>query len=439
MTDDYFELTELHVRPDAQGGGLGEGLLRALLAGTDRRHVLLSTPEHGPRPAGRAWRLYRRLGFRDVLRDHLFTGDARPFAVLGRELPLPPSDGRHARRTSRPAVAGDSSRRTPTTATWCRRVPGFAAWWLCCGRSAAKPPCCNRRPAPPGPVRALGTAVGTMRPVPFPLATSRPALRRALTLALALLVAFTALSGCARVRAALAVQPDDTVNGEIVVATPETGPDDPGPVISVPEEIADDVDVSAYRQEGYTGSLLRFSGLTFDQLGRLSAAAGPAGEKVQFSLRRAGNRLLVNGKADLTTVPVDKADFQLKITTSGEVLETNGDADGGHGELDVRRGQGRRRQRRHRGRRPERPVRRELDAARDDARRARLRRGGAARPPHPQPAGPPAVLTRVRPGSSPAPRARGATPAPPSPSNGSACRSAAPARPRPAGRRTAPR
>jgi len=124
---------------------------------------------------------------------------------------------------------------------------------------------------------------------------------RALALALALLVVFTALSGCARVRAALAVQPDDTVNGEIVVATPETGPDDPGPAISVPEEIADDVDVSAYRQEGYTGSLLRFSGLTFDQLSRLSAAAGPAGERVQFSLRRAGNRLLVSWKSALST------------------------------------------------------------------------------------------------------------------------------------------
>ena len=131
---------------------------------------------------------------------------------------------------------------------------------------------------------------------------------RALALALALLVVFTALSGCARA---------------------ETGPDDPGPAISVPEEIADDVDVSAYRQEGYTGSLLRFSGLTFDQLSRLSAAAGPAGERVQFSVRRAGNRLLVTGKADLTTVPVDKADFQLKITTTGEVLDTNGDADAG--------------------------------------------------------------------------------------------------------------
>jgi LppM domain len=87
--------------------------------------------------------------------------------------------------------------------------------------------------------------------------------------------------------------------------------------------------VSAYRQEGYTGWLMRFSGLTFDQLGQLSAAAGPNGQKVQFALRRAGNRLIVSGKVDLTTVPVDKADFQLKITTSGEVLETNGDADGG--------------------------------------------------------------------------------------------------------------
>lgn len=85
---DYFELTELHVRPDAQGGGLGEGLLRALLVGTDRARVLLSTPEYGPRSPGRAWQLYRRMGFRDVLREHRFSGDSRPFAVLGRELPL---------------------------------------------------------------------------------------------------------------------------------------------------------------------------------------------------------------------------------------------------------------------------------------------------------------------------------------------------------------
>jgi ribosomal protein S18 acetylase RimI-like enzyme len=104
-TDDYFELTELHVLPDAQGGGLGEGLLRALLEGVPNRNVLLSTPEHGPRPPGRAWRLYRRMGFRDVLRDHLFTGDARPFAVLGRELPLPAA-ARHPSDPSRNGTAG---------------------------------------------------------------------------------------------------------------------------------------------------------------------------------------------------------------------------------------------------------------------------------------------------------------------------------------------
>lgn len=81
---DYFELTELHVRPDAQGRGLGEQLLRGLMSRTTSGTVLLSTPE-GP---SRAWKLYRRLGFQDVLRHYTFTGDPRPFAVLGRPLPL---------------------------------------------------------------------------------------------------------------------------------------------------------------------------------------------------------------------------------------------------------------------------------------------------------------------------------------------------------------
>jgi ribosomal protein S18 acetylase RimI-like enzyme len=81
---DYFELTELHVRPDSQGGGLGEEILRRLLEGAPGSKVLLSTPE-GPT---RAWKLYRRVGFTDVLRNYRFSGDPRPFAVLGRPLPL---------------------------------------------------------------------------------------------------------------------------------------------------------------------------------------------------------------------------------------------------------------------------------------------------------------------------------------------------------------
>lgn len=84
---DYFELTELHVHPDAQGHRIGEALLLRLLADRPERTVLLSTPEV-PEEDNRAWRLYRRLGFRDVVRRFVFTGDARPFAVLGRELPV---------------------------------------------------------------------------------------------------------------------------------------------------------------------------------------------------------------------------------------------------------------------------------------------------------------------------------------------------------------
>ncbi|HEY0452921.1 GNAT family N-acetyltransferase [Actinophytocola sp.] len=82
--DDYFELTEVHVRPAGQGRGVGEDLLRRLLAEVRASKVLLSTPE-GP---SRAWRLYYRMGFTDVLRHYRFTGDPRPFGVLGRTLPL---------------------------------------------------------------------------------------------------------------------------------------------------------------------------------------------------------------------------------------------------------------------------------------------------------------------------------------------------------------
>jgi ribosomal protein S18 acetylase RimI-like enzyme len=83
----YFELTELHISPRAQGRGLGEALARRLLSERSEANVLLSTPETNGE-ANRAWRLYRRLGFIDVIRGYHFTGDPRAFAILGRKLPL---------------------------------------------------------------------------------------------------------------------------------------------------------------------------------------------------------------------------------------------------------------------------------------------------------------------------------------------------------------
>lgn len=87
LMSNYFELTELHIDPRAQGQGLGEALARRLLSDRPEANVLLSTPEMSGE-TNRAWRLYRRLGFTDVIRGYHFSGDPRPFAILGRALPL---------------------------------------------------------------------------------------------------------------------------------------------------------------------------------------------------------------------------------------------------------------------------------------------------------------------------------------------------------------
>ena len=87
LMSSYFELTELHIHPRAQGRGLGEALTRRLLADRGEANVLLSTPEIIGE-ANRAWRLYRRLGFTDIIRGYHFAGDPRAFAILGRTLPL---------------------------------------------------------------------------------------------------------------------------------------------------------------------------------------------------------------------------------------------------------------------------------------------------------------------------------------------------------------
>jgi ribosomal protein S18 acetylase RimI-like enzyme len=84
---DCFEVVELHVHPAAQGHGFGAAQLRALLTMASGKTALLSTPEADEQKS-RAWRLYRRFGFVDVLRNFQFPGDDRPFAILGRTLPV---------------------------------------------------------------------------------------------------------------------------------------------------------------------------------------------------------------------------------------------------------------------------------------------------------------------------------------------------------------
>lgn len=83
----YFEVAEIQVRPGRQGNGLGRRLISELLWNAPAPRALLSTPEVEGEANG-AFGLYRSLGFTDVLRQFRYPGDDRPFAVLGRELPL---------------------------------------------------------------------------------------------------------------------------------------------------------------------------------------------------------------------------------------------------------------------------------------------------------------------------------------------------------------
>jgi ribosomal protein S18 acetylase RimI-like enzyme len=89
--DDSFEVAELHVHPEYQQRGHGTSLLYRLTAQRPERTAVLSTMDS----ESPARRLYRSLGFADLLTGYRFSGGNEAYAVMGAALPLsrprPPS------------------------------------------------------------------------------------------------------------------------------------------------------------------------------------------------------------------------------------------------------------------------------------------------------------------------------------------------------------
>jgi ribosomal protein S18 acetylase RimI-like enzyme len=85
--DDSFEIAELHVLPSCQGQGIGRSLLLSLANGRLERTAVLSTAD----APTKARRLYRGVGFTDLLTDFRFSGGEPPYAVMGAVLPLSPA------------------------------------------------------------------------------------------------------------------------------------------------------------------------------------------------------------------------------------------------------------------------------------------------------------------------------------------------------------
>jgi ribosomal protein S18 acetylase RimI-like enzyme len=81
---DSFEIAEVHVLPSHQGQGTGLGMMRHLAAGRPERTAVLSTRDANT-PARR---LYRGLGFTDLLTGYGFGGADTLYAIMGAPLPL---------------------------------------------------------------------------------------------------------------------------------------------------------------------------------------------------------------------------------------------------------------------------------------------------------------------------------------------------------------
>lgn len=139
-----------------------------------------------------------------------------------------------------------------------------------------------------------------------------------------LLVLAPSLIGCVRVRASLTVSPDDRVSGQIVAAAKPRDDSDRGPQLLNNLPFAQKVAVSDYSRDDYVGSQAVFSDLTFAELPQLAGMNRDAAG-VDISLRRAGDLVILEGRADLTSLSDPEADVSLSVSFPGEVTSTNGD------------------------------------------------------------------------------------------------------------------
>lgn len=136
------------------------------------------------------------------------------------------------------------------------------------------------------------------------------------------------LTGCLRIHAALAVSPDDLVSGELIVAALPVSEQDNGPQLTIPVELSDRVRSEKYAQDNYVGQKVSFEGLRFTDVATLVESISEANQ-YRLSFRRAGDLVTLAGSVDLTQVPKDRADVQIKIAFPGTVTRTNGDEDDG--------------------------------------------------------------------------------------------------------------
>jgi hypothetical protein len=177
--------------------------------------------------------------------------------------------------------------------------------------------------SPPGG-SGSDVAAGRLRVWHDDLVPARSRRTRMLGLALLLLLVVPMAVGCVRVRASITVSPDDRVSGQIVAAAKPRNAEDKGPQLLNDLPFAQKVAVSDYTRDDYVGSQAVFSDLTFAELPQLANMNRDAAG-VDIALRRAGDLVILEGRADLTSLNDPEADVSLSVAFAGEVTSTNGD------------------------------------------------------------------------------------------------------------------
>ena len=157
---------------------------------------------------------------------------------------------------------------------------------------------------------------------------SRSRARRIVSVATLGLLLVPVLTGCLRVQVSMGVSADDRVSGQIVAAAVPTSEDDLGPQLTPPSSLADKIRVQEYRKDGYVGSQAFFSDLTFGDVGQLGSMSEQTSGTLQVSLRRSGDLVSLEARADLENVPSQGSDVQFTIAFPTRVATTNGNREG---------------------------------------------------------------------------------------------------------------
>ena len=152
--------------------------------------------------------------------------------------------------------------------------------------------------------------------------------KRFLTVAALALMLVPLLAGCIRVQVSMGVSANDRVTGQVVAAAIPANEADKGPQLTPPSSLEDKIRVQEYKKDGYVGSQAFFSDLSFGDVAQLGSMYAEGSGSFQITLKRSGDTVTLDGKADLKTVPTQGADVQVSIAFPARVGTTNGTRDG---------------------------------------------------------------------------------------------------------------